>query len=188
MSQGTSVRPGTPAPSTSGFTCRHYQPATDGKRCRHYRDGGGCRRPEAEQGRCIEWLKVNGPTSTATNTASSPDPPVARDLFGNPIQREKPQRAAASTKMPPASTPAAPAPPSSAKPPLVRNVTDEEIASFKALGVEVCLRSDALGDVYLVPVYTGQDRTELSIEHSITLTAICAAFPGAKVVALKRPG
>ena len=187
MPKRTSVKPGTPASSTSGFTCRHYQPATDGKRCHLYRDGGRCRRPEAEQGRCIEWLKVNAPTST--NTASSPDPAVARDLFGNPIQREKPQRAAASTKTPPASTPSAPAPPSSVKPPLVRNVTDEEIASFKALGVEVCIRSDALGDVYLVPTYTGhQDRTEISIEHSITLTAICAAFPGAKVVDLKRPG
>ena len=191
MPSRSSVTPGTPAPSTSAFTCRHYQPATDGKRCRHYRDGGRCLRPEAEQGRCLEWLKVNAPTPTATapNTASSPDPPVARDLFGNPIQREKPQRAAASTKAPPASTPSAPAPPPSVKPPLVRNVTDEEIASFKALGVEVCIRSDALGDVYLVPVYTGhQHRTELSIEHSITLTAICAAFPGAKVVDLKRPG
>ena len=102
------------------------------------------------------------------------------------MQSEKPRKGASSRTTRPQSEPREPASPSPAKPPLVRNITDEEIASFKAIGVEVCLHSEALGDVHLVPTYTGQDRTELSIEHSITLSVICAAFPGAKVVELKR--
>jgi hypothetical protein len=81
-----------------------------------------------------------------------------------------------------------PEPPKPPKPPLVRNVTDEEIASFKALGAEVCIRTDVVGNVHIVPTYTGMDRTEISIDHAITLTAICAAFPGAKVVAINKAG
>ncbi|MDY0004855.1 MAG: hypothetical protein RBU30_26390 [Polyangia bacterium] len=63
-------------------------------------------------------------------------------------------------------------------------MTDEEVASFKALGVEVCIRSEEVGEVWVVPVYTGAARRELSVEHSITLATICAAFPGAKVVSM----
>jgi hypothetical protein len=134
----------------------------------------------------VEWLKVNAPTSAGTNNPPKSQPPVARDLFGNPIQSAQPRKASSSRPTRPQSEPREPASSSPAKPPLVRNITDEETASFKAIGVEVCLHSEDLGDVYLVPTYSGQDRTELSIEHSITLTAICAAFPGAKVVELKR--
>lgn len=186
MPRIVSTRSGSPAPSRPRFDCQRYEPAAGSKRCRNYQAGGRCLRPDAEEGRCTEWLKVNAPSSTAPGTVPSPRPPVDRDLFGNPIQPEKRPRAASSRPTQPKSEPLAPAPPPSTKPPLVRNVTDEEIASFKALGVEVCIRAEALGDVYLVPTYSGQDRTELSIEHSLTLTAICAAFPGAKVVALKR--
>lgn len=35
------------------------------------------------------------------------------------------------------------------------------VASLKALGVEVCLESDALGEVRRVPAYTGAERHEL---------------------------
>ena len=66
------------------------------------------------------------------------------------------------------------------------DVTDEEVASFKALGAEVCIRSEGIGEVWVVPEYTGADRQELSVGHSITLATICAAFPGAKVVAMNR--
>jgi hypothetical protein len=106
----------------------------------------------------------------------------ARDLFGTPIEPD-PRRSHTTAGAPPVRLATASR---DDKPPLVRNVTDEEIASFKALGAAVCIRSAAMGDVWLVPEYTGADRAELSVEHSATLTAICAAFPGAKVVAMNR--
>jgi len=186
MARKISTRPSAVASSRAGFDCQRYEATAGSKRCRYYHDGGGCHRPDAEEGRCIEWLKVNAPSAFASSTTRRAQPPVDRDLFGNPIQPDERPRVASSKSARPQPETLAPTPPSSSKPPLVRNVTDEEIASFKELGVEVCIRSEALGDVYLVPVYTGQDRTELSIEHSLTLTAICATFPGAKVVELKR--
>ena len=104
-------------------------------------------------------------------------------MFGAPVAPAPPRRPPVS-----AAPPVPSAPPAEPGPPLVRNVTDEQIASFKALGVEVCIRSEHLGDIYLVPEYTGADRAELSVEHSVALTAICSAFPGAKVVQFRRVG
>ena len=51
---------------------------------------------------------------------------------------------------------------------------------------EVCLASDDVGEFWLVPEYTDKERQELSIDHAATLTAICAAFPGAKVTAFEK--
>lgn len=168
----------------SDIRCPHYQPPTKGRRCRHYRSGGGCARSSNQPATCVEWLKVNKAGKPANATKAASAEPAHRDLFGNPIQPAKPR-----TRRPVAAAPRGkPSTAPSSKPSLVRNITDEEVASFKALGVEVRLHTDALGDVYLVPAYTGQDRKELSIEHSITLTTICAAFPGAKVVALNPSG
>ena len=65
-------------------------------------------------------------------------------------------------------------------------VRDQDIASFKALGVEVHLVDELVGDVWLVPTYTGQDRAELSIEHAALLAAVCSAFPGASVASFVR--
>ncbi len=70
--------------------------------------------------------------------------------------------------------------------PVVRNVTDEDIASFKVLGVEVCLSSPELGEVWLVPAYTSSDRRELTAEHAALITAACSAFPGSRVVSFKK--
>lgn len=69
---------------------------------------------------------------------------------------------------------------------LVRNLTDEDIASFKALGVEVCFASEGIGEVWIVPEYTEQERREIRIDHAATLTAVCAAFPGAKVTSFEK--
>ena len=63
---------------------------------------------------------------------------------------------------------------------------DQDIASFKALGIEVKLVDEQVGEVWLVPTYTGQDRAELSIEHAALLAAVCAAFPGASVTSFVR--
>jgi hypothetical protein len=65
-------------------------------------------------------------------------------------------------------------------------VSDADIASFKALGVEVQLVGTQVGEVWLVPAYTGQDRAELSVEHAALLAAICSAFPGASVASFVR--
>jgi len=138
-------------------------------------------------------LRVNGGqvTSVEKPVEAAPAKPLDRDLFGTPIQAErsfrgskrKPSTKATAQVATPAAltTPATPI-----RPPLVRNVTDEEIASFRALGAEVCIRSEEVGEVWVVPEYTGADRAELSVEHSITLATICAAFPGAKVVEITR--
>jgi hypothetical protein len=99
-------------------------------------------------------------------------PPRPTDLFGNPIpepkrtrrskrtqQRGTHQRPSAARPSTPSST--LPVPPNEGEGvlPLVRNMTDEEVASFKALGVEVCIESARAGDIWLVPEY--QDETPL---------------------------
>lgn len=175
-----------PPAADRSFTCAHYDPKPGGKRCRHYLSNGACDRQDELM--CVEWLKANDLAASGGSSAAEPpakqEPKddVDRDLFGNPLpprQEPEPKQEA---------VPAVqdqPSPPS--EPPLVRNVTDEEISSFKALGAEVCLASEEIGEVWLVPEYTDQDRKELSVEHSATLTAICAAFPGAKVTSFEKP-
>lgn len=179
--------------------CRHYEPLPGSRRCKHYLDGGACARPDEFM--CVEWLRANGHTVPAPaaapvaapaaapvaasaaapvlSAASTPvpDASVERDLLGQPLApRLEKQRVA------PAPAPAAVQAPASDVA-LVRHLTDEEITSFRALGVEVCLASEHCGEVWIVPEYTGRgDRRELRVDHAATLTAICAAFPGAKVV------
>jgi hypothetical protein len=192
-----------------GLVCSRYSPVAGSKRCRHYVAGGSCALPDELQ--CLEWLRANGHPlpgveartqhTPATETATPPSSgnadqaqaavefvdAVERDLFGNPV-----------AVPPPPKSPSKPAPErldvvrDVATPtrledvPLVRNLSAEEVASFKALGVEVCLASDAIGEVWLVPDYTGKDRNELSVEHAATFAAVCSAFPGAKVVSFER--
>ena len=176
------------------FECGEYEAVEGTKRCQHYCDGGDCDVPS--QGKCAEWLRVNegqpGPHAMYPAPEQHPlVPPTAseepeglqvrHDLFGKPLPPK-----------PPAPTPE---PTRDAKPqsravsrddvPLVRNITDEEIASFRALGASVCICSENVGDVWLVPEYTDKDRLELRIDHAATLTAICAAFPGAKVTSFE---
>ena len=112
------------------------------------------------------------PAGRTTRTVGT-GAPVVRDLFGYPV------------KMAPATcghgpTPTAPTAPrkeasGTANVHLVRDITDEEVASFRALGVEV----------WLVPEYTGRrDRRELRIDHGPLLAAVCAAFPGSRILKL----
>ena len=70
--------------------------------------------------------------------------------------------------------------------PIVRTLSDADLASFKALGVEVRLATEELGDVWVVPAYTGMDRQELSVDHAALIAAVASAFPGARVTALVR--
>jgi hypothetical protein len=63
----------------------------------------------------------------------------------------------------------------------LRGFTAEDIASFKALGVEVCLHSEAYGELWLVPAYTGRPRKEVTPEHAATVMRVLSVFPGPRV-------
>jgi hypothetical protein len=71
--------------------------------------------------------------------------------------------------------------------PELAEITAEDVASFKALGIEICLSSTARGDVWLVPEYTGQARNEITPEDAALVMKTLTLFPGAKLVSLKRP-
>ena len=66
---------------------------------------------------------------------------------------------------------------------IVRRET--QIGELKALGADVCISSPSIGELWLVPNYTDEDRRELSVADAATLTAVCAALPGAQVVSFK---
>jgi hypothetical protein len=169
--------PETKGPATTRsslpITCAKYEAIPGTKRCRHYHANGACGLPDEFM--CVEWLKANGHAPPITPPAKQ----AARDLFGHPVVDAAP--------------PATPTKPRPLAPmvtreevPLARTLSEADIASFKALGVEVRLASEDLGDVWLVPAYTGADRQELSVEHAALLATICSALPGAQVTALVR--
>lgn len=166
---------GKPAGDNDNYSCPHYSTVAGSKRCAHYLDGGACARDDEFM--CVEWLRLNHPDNPLVSKTE--DKPARTDLFGNPVPEEPPPQA--EPEKPPVASAPPPGPAKEREPPIVRNITDEEIASFRALGGSVCICSEDVGDVWLVPEYTGKDRLELRIDHAATLTAICAAFPGAKV-------
>ena len=174
---------GKPAGDDDNYSCPHYSQVAGSKRCAHYLDGGACAREDEFM--CIEWLRLNHPDNPLVRKTEK-GKPARTDLFGNPVPEELATEA--ESEEPPVASGRTPEPEKKREPPIVRNVTDEEIASFKALGASVCIRSEDVGDVWLVPEYTDKDRLELRIDHAATLTAICAAFPGAKVTAYIKEG
>ena len=176
----------------TNFACSHYESLPGEKRCRHYLKSGACAR--SDEFMCVEWLKANGQAipqamglaakDQAAET-SMPEPKPATDLFGKPlpappavVQKKKPTSAPA---LPRASTS-----PEKEEGPPPRGLTTEDIESFKALGVEVCVSSEALGQVWLVPEYTGKDRKEITAEHAATICRVLEAFPGSTVVAFHK--
>ena len=167
----------------AGITCPHYQALPGQKRCQRYVDGGACDRPD--QLMCTEWLKANG--HQVPQDSPPPPPPPAKDLFGNVVPSSAPREPAGSRSLAPCPRPAAEAilgqPEEQPQPP---GLTAGDISSFKALGVSVCLRSEDLGEVWLVPEYTGKDRRELTPEHAATIHRVLEAFPGSKVVAFDK--
>ncbi|GEL75657.1 hypothetical protein MVI01_74410 [Myxococcus virescens] len=171
------------------MTCEAYVRG-EGKHCLHYRPGGGCTLPGV--GTCTEWLKVNRQARPHRDVAAPPAPmppaksaPVAVDLFGQPLPEAGSKKLAPT----PASKPAPPAPSPDVKEldaEALRGLTDEDIASFKALNAEVCFRSETYGEVWLVPDYTGQARKELTPEHAATLVRVLSAFPGSRVMSFEK--
>jgi hypothetical protein len=201
------ARPGEPAPTAAPeITCPRYDPVPGTKRCKHYLKGGACSLPDEFM--CVEWLKANGhhvppplppldpveaepPTEPAPAPAppSSPTQPRAdrteRDLFGAPV---RPRPATRSSREPELASSERSRPELDPRDvPVVRNLSDEDIASFKALNVEVCLATDDCGEIWLVPEYTGRaDRKEVSARDAATLAAVCSAFPGARVTSFEK--
>lgn len=173
--------PPTPAP-----TCPHYDPPPGLRRCRSYNPDGSCSRPDELM--CVEWQKANDPSYRPADVKVEPvapvisEPEVLRDLFGVPVKPPQPKKARGPLA-PPAKSGLPPRP----RPvPVVRNVTNADIASFKERGIAVCLGNDAAGDVWIVPKYTDGDRMEISIEHAALIAAVGSVFPGAQVLAMEK--
>ncbi|WP_223643811.1 hypothetical protein NVS55_08360 [Myxococcus stipitatus] len=193
------IRPAPPPPTPAaerppGITCEKYTRG-EGKRCLHFQQGGTCLLPDEFV--CTEWQKHNGPNKrTLPVVAPAPvleEPPapkpVARDLFGNPLP-EVATPAPAPKASPPAPMTVAPRSDADATPAVdvdqLRGFTTDNIESFKALGVEVLLRSETYGDVWLVPAYTGRDRKEITPEHAATLARVMSVFPGSHIVSFEK--
>ena len=67
-------------------------------------------------------------------------------------------------------------------------VTDSEAAipPFSAEDFEVRLATSRVGDVWLVPEYTGSGRKELTYGDARVLALVASTFPGAEVVTFER--
>lgn len=167
------------------FTCPHYQPLPGEKRCRDYQNGGTCARPDEFM--CREWARANGhalPDAGESGVTPSEPSFPQRDLFGNVVPDAVPasKPSMAHTKERRSGGDHAPL----LAPHRLRIVSDEGLASFRALGVEVRLSTEEVGDIWIVSEYSGADRQELRADHAVTLAAACAAFPGARVTEFVR--
>jgi hypothetical protein len=49
------------------------------------------------------------------------------------------------------------------------------------------MHSDALGEIWLVPAYTGKPRVEITPEHAMTLMHVREVFPDAQVTSFEVP-
>jgi hypothetical protein len=142
-----------------GVDCPKYQPRAGSKRCDYYLDGGAC--ALATEFMCVEWLKANR----------------------RAVPQDHPSQGATAAQLALLPGLAAPAPePAHPRAP----IAPEELASFKALGVELRLDLDEAGPVWLVPRYTGQARKEITPEHAATLRLLLDAFPGARIAAFEK--
>jgi hypothetical protein len=163
--------------------CPKYLPLPGSKRCRHYLDGGAC--ALASEFMCVEWLKRNGRVVPHDHPAQTSSPSVTEShaSMAPPAALESDQRAP--------TVPAAPMPlalepqPAAALTPRVA-IPQEALDSFNDLGVELCIRSEELGEVWLVPRYSGQARKEITPEHVATLRLLLEAFPGARIAAFEK--
>jgi hypothetical protein len=178
-------------------TCPHYAPPPGERLCRHYLPNGACDRPD--EFLCVEWLKRNGPRASVGANEPTANDVVASDvdaaspttggfsprwraLFDHDLPSLAPPRRLARAR------PAAPAPtatPPLAPPPALL-ASAEDVATLASRYAETQLETDDLGPVWLVAEPTGSDRLELTYRDAAALAAVCAAFPGARVVALER--
>ncbi len=165
----------------NSFQCEHYIPISENKRCQHYIKGGACSR--SNEFMCSEWLRVNGHTQSNR---------PAVDLIGDPLQASPPSKSTRNRK---ARTTAPSTPRTQSKqlfaagaqtnkqPAVPCGLNDEDVKSFKKLGIEVCLKTD-VGQIWLVPEYTDKERFELTPEHLALICYARLSFPNSKIVSL----
>lgn len=180
------LKPGQAGGEQRDFTCPHYDPVPGGKRCKSYVENGACSRPDEFM--CVEWLKANG--NAVQREEKKPSSTVPTDLFGKPIPQTPAREQKASDPLPSLRShkPLDLASPEfdEENTPTPRGLTTEDIESFKALGVEVRIKSEAIGEIWLVPVFTGKDRLEILPEHVATLAHVLIAFPGSQIVSFTK--
>jgi len=183
------------------ITCPHFRAQAGSRRCADYITNGSCRRPD--EGMCVEWLRLKHgielpscqvepkrPDADAHIASAASPSPRPRDLFGKGIEQPASKLRPTTSPSTTVVTPNRPKPSGStlleASPP-IRAVTEADVASFKAAGIEACIETEPLGPVWIVADYTDQPRPELKLEHAMVLAAVASVFPDARVTALKRP-
>jgi hypothetical protein len=160
--------------------CPRYRPLPGSLRCEHYVAVGGCELLDIMT--CSEWSGAGTGTDppSPANVSSLPAAQLAlaEGWASSPAAAPRPAADREPRQPPRQGPPPTVASPTKGEP--VIGLRPEDLASFKALGVEVCIHSPTLGDVWLVPAYTNERRREIIPEHAATLAAIVAAFPGAQ--------
>jgi hypothetical protein len=161
-------------------SCPRYRPLPGSRRCEHYVAVGGCELLDIMT--CTEWNGASAGDGAAAPATSLPGAqlPLVDGWAATSAPPPPPRPAADRDQRQPARQPAErPSDVAATAEPLV-GLRPEDLASFKALGVEVCIHSPTLGDVWLVPAYTSERRREITPEHAATLAAIVHAFPGSQ--------
>jgi hypothetical protein len=159
--------------------CPHYVALAGTRRCKSYLDGGGCRREDTFL--CTEWLRKNPSQRVQQLSAPAPSAPLASsaaatDLFGQ-VVRAQPSNTRLEGKPLGSSAPL----PVQTAPAFTRPITERQIKALEERGIELCVRSDAVGELWLVPAYTGAERNEMTFRDAASIAALCAVFPGAEV-------
>src|SRR3989339_879774 len=127
-------------------TCPKYAPELNSKRCTHYLNKGAC--SLATEFMCIEWLKANKQVLPTDHPVFTPQ---QTSLFDGGSLGPTP-KAKSTYQSKPQHQPEYPSPQLTAhEPQVLQVISKEDIESFKALHVEVCVHSDTLGDIWLVP-------------------------------------
>jgi hypothetical protein len=156
----------------SASDCPDYEAQPSARRCRHYVGYGRCSTPQHAE--CIDWRRAN---PTLPLPAMPTFPAAAQLSFGIDGRPEMPAVRSERRRLPIASAINRELSPAADLPPGLR---PEAVASLAARGVEVCLPSPTLGDIWLVPAYTEADRREMTFKHAAALATIVHAFPGAQ--------
>lgn len=198
------------------ITCPDYDAPEGQRRCRHYLKNGACARPDhfmCEEWMRANGHDASAPAEKATSDSlrakpgfdmaaqggARPAPSAAAevpqtketvptDLFGNPapeLVMPKGEVKAAKGEVEPPASRAAAIEGEEERPPL-RGLTEEDIASFKDLNVDVCLQTERFGPIWLVPRHSGQDRLEILPEHAALLVQVMNAFPGAVITSFEK--
>lgn len=162
---------------TSGsIACPHYRAITGTRRCESYVEGGTCARPDHFL--CVEWQRANAhrlpgvPVSSPAAPSSTSE--TREERMGEVVQlRPKDARSSA--------------PRAQIGEGHGQGLFQMDLGSLARRGLRACIGSDTLGEIWLVPEYTGTHERELTYEHATLLSAVCAAIPGARVIELHWP-